>query len=275
MQMTKTILSSLAHHRQLRQMIPMVPENLFPKFLGSLIQHVRELGDYASIVRLLFVEFRENLPEITILEEEMETAEENDPQASQKKDNKSGNSDSVYDELLIANALAESMKEWLSYDEARKAEMEVINRKLKEMGMVLANVPSDGNCFYTCLSQALLLRKHVNSPPQSAAEARTAIVHHMRSKPENWFELPDGTSHAGYLGDQAKNGTWGDVNVVQAAADLYRQIIHVYSGEDDIRIFEGRVGLRGPKTQPVLLFLIQYRHYMFACTQKQAARLTN
>ena len=169
-----------------------------------------------------------------------------------------------YTEPVVAAAILESWNEWVTHHEdfaAEVAEIEVVARK---RGVQLRNVPSDGNCLYHCIALAQNHPDIGNNPLANSRSSRKSVGQYLQKQLKTWFPfLAAKETKTSFCLSQSKEGTWGDCNVVKAAAELYNWNINVYvAGVDDITIF---APLKNINSSPVVhLFQVKLRHFMIA-----------
>ena len=171
-------------------------------------------------------------------------------------------------------ALKLSFEHWKQQNEAYTAELDAILKYLKKRGCVLVNVPSDGNCLYHAI--CLALRFHgVVGAPENHFMVRAELVEFMDDQDDDWFELGAKETKKQYIEKQRQPGTWGDINTVKAAAMTYRRVFNIVTADQGKRKVDGREGGKGTKPAEIELILVSFRHYMFACPEKQVGRIAS
>lgn len=87
---------------------------------------------------------------------------------------RSGTGNLAYD---LEEAIIESLKLWKDQNSHLAEFQRRLNERLSILNLVVrANVPSDGNCFFTCISDQM---DRCGMPPKSAAELRQMAVQHL------------------------------------------------------------------------------------------------
>jgi len=241
--------------------------------IKSLCENIREGNDISSSLFLLSVELgnSQNNGIISMAS----TIDITEPQTNQNAEmtvEASGNSTEVFLECHLQEALKASMDDYLKSQSDLREEISSLQNYLTQQDLVLANVPGDGNCLYHALSLALRVSQ-VENAPSNHIQARRCIVKFMRGQKSTWFQLPNQTTKQAYLEKQSKDGEYGDENVIKAAAELYRRVIHVTSVYEGVRKFDGTLGKRGRKPRPDELFLINMNHYLYGCPRDTCSKL--
>ena len=98
-----------------------------------------------------------------------------------------------------------SFQEWTDENESYQKEMDDIQKFLKTLGLVLVNVPSDGNCLYHAICLALRFYE-VLGAPENHILARESLVEFMDEQEDGWFQLGSKQTKLQYIEKQRSFG---------------------------------------------------------------------
>ncbi|CAL6435044.1 unnamed protein product [Bathycoccus prasinos] len=104
-------------------------------------------------------------------------------------------------------------------------ERQLLRRRLFWRGLRENEVDGDGNCQFRAIADQLY------GSSDRYAEVRANIVEHLRSNSSRYSAfVPD--SYDTYIEKVGRDGTWGDHLTLQAASNVYRLEIRVYTSYD-------------------------------------------
>ena len=240
-----------------------VKEEVVPKLLMSLARSVKEEVPYADLVLLLAVEFNH-----------ASTASGTSSAISDKYHTVLSSSNTMDLEHTIEadefeypgllSALRDSFESFQANNRFFEEEMESLWKIVKRLGLQLQNVPAEGDCLYECLQLAWSTGNTRSRSHLSHADIRTRLSNYMGRQKKSWFPyLEAKETKKAFVDSQSKPHTYGDKNVVKAAAEEFCWEIHVYSKHGDEPEKFVPNGNEKPSKQ-VVLFLVASRHYMYA-----------
>lgn len=119
-------------------------------------------------------------------------------------------------------------------------EREKIEKKLRQKGLALLDVPADGDCLFHALADQL---KRVGTE-KTDGEIRSEVVEYIREHKDEYVGFMDNDKGAkgveAYCEKMSKKGCWGGDIEINAAANVYKCSITVFSADaNDIVIGSG------------------------------------
>jgi hypothetical protein len=263
---------SASARSSLLNLIAKIDDASLSKFVASLARNVKEGVKSDDLVTLLSVEFRIQSPQLAAASMNIEDCVELPPQSATSSPIgnlieaafAAASGPNTSDDPVMAAVLLKSWLEWLEQNQRFLEEIKTVSGRLRQHGLLLRNVPSDGNCLYHCIALALVHFQPGDFVNFGHVQVRADLVAYMKKRKKDWFpQLDKKETLKKFCDDQAKSGTWGDKNVVKAAAERYGIILHVYNGWDDDVVVYTPVKFND-ETPVAMLFLIGFRHFMFA-----------
>jgi hypothetical protein len=275
--LTKTTLYGLLQVSKLREIMHSIDLECVPRLIQSLAENLEQGNSSEASVSLVCIQFGSRTiatsPKTSFL-----TVESAGIDAIFAEDAQDMASCDILPEVL-QKTLEESFREWLEIQEAGKLEMAQLGAYAAENGLLISNVPSDGNCLYHALCRGLRVFQK-STIPGDHISLRKALVQYMSSKEEDWFVFQTTDrklcNKRSFLRSQAKIGEYRDENVVKAAFEMYGRPIkvsYVQGGSLESRHFQATGPRRGKKPTVLELLLLNYNHYMFACPHNHVEAL--
>ncbi|CAH3024571.1 unnamed protein product [Porites evermanni] len=113
-----------------------------------------------------------------------------------------------------------------------------VERKAAAKGLRIIDNKGNGNCMFSALCRQLEIKK---GPTYSEMELRTELVQYLKDHPTFvciFFYAKEYPTWEEYLEKMARDGTWGDHLILQAAARHFNCVIHIISShpEFDVKI---------------------------------------
>jgi len=105
-------------------------------------------------------------------------------------------------------------------------ERQLLRRRLDGLGLRENEVDGDGNCQFRAIADQLF------GSPDRYAEVRANIVEHLRSNVPLYSGFVHDIPYDAYIENMGRDGTWGDHVTLQAASNVYRLEIRVYTSYD-------------------------------------------